>query len=72
MNEFCRRVDLNTGTDTSDLGVVLNPAIGAHLAVGYASSLQIMNRAGDPLSVGENTDAFNNSKVTGLRLGCQP
>ncbi len=72
MNEFCRRVVLNSGADTSDLGVVLNPAIGAHLAVGYASSVQIMNRARDPLSVGENTHAFNNSKVTGLRLGCQP
>ncbi len=72
MNEFCRRVDLNSGADTSDLGVVLNPAIGAHLAVGYAPSVQIINRAGGPLSVGENNHAFSNSKVTGFRLGCQP
>ena len=72
MNEFCRRVILNSGADTSDLRVVLNPAMGAHLAVGYAFSAQIMNRAGDPLSVGENTHAFKNSDVTGLRLECQP
>lgn len=72
MNDFCRRVVLNRGADTCDLGVVLNPDIGAHLAVGYASSVQIMNRAGDPLSVGGNTHAFNNSEVIGLRLECQP
>jgi len=72
MNEFCRRVVLNSGAGTSDLGAVLNPAIGAHLAVGYASSVQIMNRAADPLLVGENTHALDNSEVTGLRLGCQP
>jgi hypothetical protein len=71
MNEFYRRVVRNSGADTSDLAVVFNPAISAHLAVGYASSVQIMNRAGGPLSVGENTHALSNSKVTGLRLGCQ-
>ena len=72
MNEFCRRVDFNGDSDTSDFAVVLHPAIGAHLAVGYAHAVQIMNRAGDPLSVGENTNYSRNSKQIGLRLRCQP
>ena len=71
MNRFCLLVDFKGESDTYEFAVALHPAIGAHLAAAYVCAVKIMSRAGDPLSGGENTNYFHDSKQIGFFLRCQ-